>query len=449
MGYNATHPQFDAAQDALRIVADFYAGSAAVKDRNETYLPPMRSVAMLREDDPRAYEDAYAAYRDRAEVPAYVADAVDKSVGIMHAGPPAITLPAALERMLDDATGDGTGLAGLMRNINAEQLLSGRVGLALDAGPDGPVIRMYYGASVRNWQADGDTFSWVLLGEQTDTVEDYVHKLRDSFRLMALNEDGAFFTETQDARGAVIEPAVEPAIRGRKLDRVPFVTINVSDIAADMDKPPLLPLAEKCASIYRLDADHKHNLHMQSAATLVVSGLIDERDNEGNAKPLRVGASGLIRTEIGGDGKFAQPGAEGLSAQQAALDAMHRQARDLGADMLGSAGAGESGDALTVRLSSRTASLRQVAFAGAAGLEKILRMAAQWVGANPNEVVITPYTDDTMAGATGEDLLKIASAANAGFPISLEAQHWYAKRRGFTPFEYDEEMDRLANQGVP
>ena len=76
-------------------------------------------------------------------------------------------------------------------------------------------------------------------------------------------------------------------------------------------------------------------------------------------------------------------------------------------------------------------------------------MAAEWVGANPNEVVITPYTDDTMAGATGADLLQIASAANAGFPISLEAQHWYAKRRGFTPFEYDEEMDKLANQGVP
>ena len=118
----------------------------------------------------------------------------------------------------------------------------------------------------------------------------------------------------------------------------------------------------------RLDADHKLNLHMQSASTLVIAGLAhngDQHDGDGERKVM-VGAGGFIEVDIGGSAKYAQPGAEGLTAQQQALDAMHIQAKNLGVDILGNAGAGESGDAMNVRLIARTATLVQVASAGAA-----------------------------------------------------------------------------------
>ncbi len=449
MSYESTHPQYDDAAEAIQVMRDFYAGSAGVKSRGEKYLPAPRSIGMLRETDSTQYARAYDAYRMRAEVPAYVADAIDKNVGIMHASPPSIELPAALEGMLDDATGDGLGLADLLRNINAEQIFSGRLGLALDARPglDYPAIRMYYAEDVRNWQFGDGQYVFVILGEQEATTVDYQWDITPSRRVMEI-ADGAYVTATYGTDGKQLIEPVAPSIRGRTLDVVPFVAINGADTAPDIDKPPLMPLAEKCAAIYRLDADHKLNLHMQSASTLVVSGLAHNtmQDDGTGQRKLRVGAGGFIELDIGGDAKYAQPGADGLAAQQQALDAMHAQARNLGVDILGNAGEGESGEAMSVRVMARTATLVQIASAGAAGLERILKIAARWVGADPDEVVVKPYTDFEPRSASPAEALALAQIRNLGAPYSRRAYHWWLAKNKFTPLSLDEELDELANE---
>ena len=452
MSIESTHPQYDQSAPRIQKMRDFYAGSDQVKSQGETYLPAPRSIAMLKEDPRRSgrFLEAYEAYKSRAEVPEYVSDAIDKNVGIMHASPPSIELPDALSGMLDDATGDGLGLADLLRNINAEQLFSGRLGLALDArtGIDYPVIRMYFAEDVRNWLFSDGQYQFVILGEQEESISEYEWKIVPSRRVMEVI-DGAYATTAFDNKGAIIRDQIQPEIRGKRLDIVPFVAINAADTAPDIDKPPLLPLAEKCASIYRLDADHKLNLHMQSASTLVIAGLAhngDQHDGDGERKVM-VGAGGFIEVDIGGSAEYAQPGAEGLTAQQQALDAMHIQAKNLGVDILGNAGAGESGDAMNVRLIARTATLVQVASAGAAGLERILKIAARWVGANPDQVAVKPFTDFNVQSANPAEALALAQIRNLGAPYSKRAYHWWLSKQKFTPFSYEEEMDEIENEG--
>jgi len=437
-------------------VRDFYLGAERVKSRRETYLPPPESIAITRADE-QVYRDKYASYLCRAEVPAYVADAVERQTGMMHAKPPSITLPPRLEYLREDATGSGESLANLLRSINAEQLLSGRVGLAVDVGPDGPVIRLYYAEAVRNWHAPGGQYSLVVLGEQHDTIgPDLVWESTPAYRVLTIGEDGNYQTALYDANGGQLDPLVTPSVMGRAYaGAVPFVAINCSDISPDMDRPPLLPLAEKCAAIYRLDADHKMHLHMQSASTLVVSGLIasesEQYDEDGNRistqRKLRVGAGAYIETEIGGSAQYASPGAAGLAETREALDALHRQAAAMGVDVLGAAGAGESGDALTARVSARAASLVQIARAGAAGLERALRYCAIWVGADPASVSVVPYTDYRVTPASASDALTLMQAKVIGAPISIRSIHEWAQANGFTRLDYSAEMDEIANEG--
>lgn len=449
MSIKSTHPQYDAGADAIAMLRDFYAGAAKVKGEGEKYLPAPESVAMFRDTDSTRYTKAYDAYKTRAEVPAYVGDAVDRMVGVMHAKPPSFGLPERLAYLVDDATGTGIGLADLLRSVNAEQLLSGRVGLALDAGKSGPVLRLYYAEAIRNWSHAPGGYQWVILGEPADVIDDFKWTTRDGYRLLKITE-GRYSTSTFGPQGEDLTAPLEPSIAGRALGVVPFVAINCSDTAPDMDKPPLLPLAEKCAAIYRASADHKLNLHMQSASTLVIAGLARDvfASEDGAAQQkIRVGAGGYIQVDIGGDAKYAQPGADGLGAQQADLDAMHAHAAQLGVDILGNAGAGESGDALNVRVAARTSSLVQIARAGAAGLEQILRIAADWIGADRTEVSVTVDTDYQIASATPADALAMAQAKIAGFPVSKRSMHWWAQQKRFTPLDYDAEMDEIANEG--
>ncbi|MBD4208505.1 hypothetical protein GUH47_21445, partial [Xanthomonas citri pv. citri] len=50
---------------------------------------------------------------------------------------------------------------------------------------------------------------------------------------------------------------IEPTIRGKTLNRIPFVFINSKDIVARPDDPPLLGLVNLALAIYRGDADYR------------------------------------------------------------------------------------------------------------------------------------------------------------------------------------------------
>jgi hypothetical protein len=106
----------------------------------------------------------------------------------------------------------------------------------------------------------------------------------------------------------------------------------------------------------------------------------------------------------------------------------------------------ESAEALNTRINAKTASLRQVAKASAAGLESILKIAARWYGADPDQVVVKPNLDFADIVLTAKTLVELMTAKSMGAPISLETIHTIMQDRKLTELSFEDEMDKIESE---
>ena len=357
-------------------------------------------------------------------------------VGVLHHKPPTIELPSALEPIRETATPLGESLELVLRRINEQQLVTGRIGLLLDLPDEAtmttvtPYIVTYAAEKVFNWDsgnAQSENVTLVVLDE-SDNIRgannDWTFVERQRVLLL---ENGIYevILAVEGSDAPSIE-TVTPSIRGNTLDTIPFVFVNSSDISTFPDKPPLLGLAAIAMVIYRGEADYRLTLFTQGQNTLVVIGSAD-------GTSFRVGADSSITLPIGGDAKYIGVSGDGLPEMRSALENDRNRAAQAGGQMLDSVSRErESGEALKVRVAARTASLNQVAMAGAFGLEQILKIAARWIGANEDEVIVTPnldFVDDTLGGKT---LVEYMTAKSLGAPFSMESIHELMQDKGLT-----------------
>jgi hypothetical protein len=148
------------------------------------------------------------------------------------------------------------------------------------------------------------------------------------------------------------------------------------------DLPVLLPLARLSLAQYRTEADYRQALYMQGQDTLVVVG----QQADANAGKQRVGAFGSIDLPIGGDAFYIGAESAGISDMKESIENDEKRAAQLGAQLLTERGnEAEAGEALNIRVASRTATLTTIAVNGAAALQRILRYAAEFVGDDPSK----------------------------------------------------------------
>lgn len=473
----ARHPAFLEFAEDWEQLRDTYRGERIVKARGVKYLPPTSGMeidgANLQASSANTKGwRAYIAYRRRAVFPEVVREAVESMLGVMHNKPPKIELPAALEPLREKATSRNESLEMLLRRINEEQLITGRSGLLLDL-PKGkrlgallPYIALYRAEHVTNWDDGGDAASdlenlnLVVLNEsgpERTAIFDWEEVER--YRVLVLGDP--LENETAGARAVYRtgtfregeefseEALIEPAIAGRKLERLPFVFANTKDIVAEPDDAPLIGLSNLSLTIYRGEADYRQALFMQGQDTLVTIGATKTDPDE----ETRVGAGAEIAVPIGGDAKFIGVASSGLPEMREALVNDYNRAKEKATALLEAVSrAAESGEALRVRVAARTASLNQIALAGAYALQEILRIAAEWVGANPEEVVVEPNLDFVADIMQGRELVDLMTAKKLGAPISVESIHKNMRSRGLTDLTFEEELDAMeeeVNEGVP
>lgn len=465
MGLDEKHPLYADLLDDWNQMRDTHAGERCVKERGFRYLSPTSGMVQdgISGTTSPGYM-AYAAYRSRARFPGLVRDAVETTLGVLHNKPPVIELPAKLEPMLEMATLRRESLPALLRRINEEQLIMGRCGLMLDVlpgrGSQIPYIALYCAEHIINWdegEADAtrpDTLNLVVLDESEDERDGgfgwcSVRK----HRVLVLGDFAenetvgvyrqGLFRETSEYNDEALE---EPSIAGRTMDAIPFVFCNTKDIVPEPDGPPLLDLSNLALAIYRGEADYRQSLFMQGQATFVIIGGAKQDE-------VRLGAGAVVHVPQGGSAGFAGAPAAGLSEQREALVNDYRRGEQRSTGLIEAvSSAAESGEALKVRVAARTASLNQVAMTGAYALEQVLRKAAIWVGANPDEVRVTPNLDFVADTLKGQELVQLMTAKGLGAPLSLQTLHEIAQARGLTGLTWDEEQDRLvieAQGGLP
>lgn len=477
MAINSHHPFYDQHVEDWKTMQHTYAGERVVKSEGTRYLPatPGQVLDGLKSNEKGFI--AYEAYKARALFPDYVSDAVEAYVGLLHQKPATFELPPGMTKMLKRASINNETMLQLLRRINEQQLVYGRLGLLLDldVNPDPsapiPYIALYNAQSIVNWDDSNDTegrneINLVVLDEsQFERQVDMNWKMMEKFRILQLSEalvqddegssepaqeaapgnymTGVFYIRDSNS----IDPSkmTSPMIRGSTLDEIPFVFVNSKDIVPSPDNPPLIGLSKLALAIYRGEADYRHTLFMQSQDTLVViGGLIENPESDGS---VRVGAGARLDINLGGDAKYVGVGAVGLPEMRICLENDTKKAQAKSGQLIApAAGKQESGDALQTRLAAQTATLNQIALTGAAGLERILKIAAKWMGEDPEKVKVTPNLEFADFVVDGRSFLDLMSARAMGAPISLESIHELQVDRGLTKFSYEEEVAKIEQE---
>jgi len=461
MSIDSTHPLYDRQINNWKMCRDSYAGEDVIKEKGQTYLPATsgQEEANINVPNSRGYQE-YSRYKARAVFHEYLKEAVETAIGVMWQKPPVIELPAALEKMRENATTSGEGLLQLLRRINEEQLVTGRLGLLLDfpttPQPIGstPYIAFYVAENIINWD-DGlrgetvqDSLNLVVLDESEPVrKEDFQWEEEEKYRVLLIGETLAN-EESGTYRAGVFtdnlsfseEKMKTPSISGGEPDSIPFVFINSKDIVASTDIPPLLGVARASLAIYRGEADYRQALHLQSQDTLVLKGAPEGFD-------AVVGAGTALVIPSDADAKYIGVSSQGLPEQRQALENDKNKIAGKSGQLLdASSKQKESGEALNTRIKAQTATLNQIALAGAGGLEKILKKAAEWVNASPDEVKVIPNLDFASDKLLPDDLLKMQSAKTMGAPISEKTIHNNMQKKGLTELTYEEEQDEIEQE---
>ncbi len=467
MAVNDLHPDYSTFLEDWITMRDCYRGQRQVKEKKYLYLPATSGMV---EDGLAGGNSegsvAYKAYLTRAYFPDIIAEAVEAMIGVMHHKPPVIELPESMEPLREKATRKNESLEMLLRRINEEQLITGRLGLLADLPPSVPAgeqpipyLAMYVAETVLNWDAgrvDGlevQSLNLVALDEtEYERQADFSWEEVTKTRVLVLGDpltneaDGtALYAQAVFREDADFDPSklVEPSIRGNKLEEIPFVFINSKDVVPTPDDPPNIGLANLALAIYRGEADYRQNLFMQGQDTLVTMGLGADMEDE----KLRVGAGGRVDLQQGGDAKFIGVSSTGLPEQRQSLENDYSRASSKGGQLLDSVSREkESGDALKVRVAARTATLNQIALAGAFGLQDLLRKVAVWMGADPQQVIVTPNLDFISDSFNPADLNQMMTAKVSGAPLSLESIHAWLKEKDMTVLEFEEEMQRIEEE---
>lgn len=457
MAVNSTHPLYAELLPVWQVLRDCYVGERAIKLKTHIYLKP--TPGMVLDGYYTGNQDALAAYdgyMSRANFPDFFTIGVQTLVGILNSKEPEIELPPQLEYLRKEATLTKEGLPAVLRKIQEEQLISGRVGLLADlpVNPDQlapkQYISLWQAEKILNWD-DGsfnqgfNKLNLVVLDEsgQSRISEFEWHEVK-KYRILSLgavgpNEPmGTYRSGTSSETASEAVAFTNPTLKGQTLNEIPFVFCGPKDIAIDPDSPPLESLANLCLSIYRLDADYRHCLFMQGQDTLVVIGGVS-KNAEGEA--LRVGAGARIDVDVGGDAKYIGVESQGLSELRMALDADKQLAAVRTGQLLQPGKMSmESGEALKTRVAGQTATLTSIAITSAGALEQLLRVMAMWQGGDPSLVKVKPNLDFTNVSIKGQDLVQIQTARSIGFPLSAESVHQLAVEHGLTTKTYEEEL---------
>lgn len=481
MSIESTHPDYSDVADDYRMMRHTFAGERRIKDGTFAYLPA--TGGQIADGAARNLQSpgwqAYNSYLARAKFPEVVDQAVQVMVGVMHNEPARIELPAALEPMRKSATRKGESLLMLLRRINEQQLLYGRMGLLVDFTQDPlmiakrevPHLVEYQAETIINWDDERmsefgvNELSFLVLNETVQVrgrggVDIFEWEQERRFRVAFLEpidpeadlgpNNPLVYKTFVDSDGIRSETTT-PLYKGSPLNKVPWVFIGANDLNVKPDEIPLLGLANLALAIYRGEADYRQTLHLLGQDTLVIIG--EETTAEGAAKDetedTRVGAGAVIRIAAGegANAEFIGIDSKGAPEQRISLEKDKQEANSLGARLLEPRGSqAESGEALKIRVSASTSTLHTIALTGAAGLETVLRAAAEWVGANPDEVKIIPNTDFAQETPDPEQLKKFAEAIKEGAPITRESMHIWAQGKNFTKKTWEEERPELEKE---
>jgi hypothetical protein len=468
------HPEYSQRVGQWVKLDDCYAGEEAIKTKKLEYLPATEGMVTDGMTTPTSpgWKD-YESYLLRAYYHNYIRDAVKAIVGIIHAKPAQISVPDRMLPLIKNMTKTGETAQALLRRINTAQLVKGRLGLLVDV-PTGatvdkalPYVAVYDALRVINWDEGqlnegANVLQLVVLDESGFRREGFTWKQEVKYRVLTKGvpesiESGwespkeedpyAVCVKVNDSSMPVAADFKIPEMGGIQLKRIPFIFVNADDLVPSTDIPPLLTLANLSLAIYRADADYRQTLFLQGQQTLVLIGPQDDDETDADSSAVRVGNKAVLRMRLTGDAKYIGVSAEGLQAMETSLTNDKLMASQEGSKFLDATNdQGQSGEALRVRVAAKTTTLLSISRTGGEALEQVLKIEAEWMGEDPDEVKVVPNTDFADQSVQGAALLAFMQAKQMGLPLSLKSLHRMMRNNDLTELSFEEEQEQVDDE---
>lgn len=457
-------------EDWKRLLDSVEGGEREVKERGTEYLPKTSG----QEANKQSGEDVYQAYKERSVFYGYSKDTLIAMLGVMHSKPAKIEIPPAISELNKEAeTPEGwrVGLNQILKEINRNQLTYGRYGILVDMPEEvlpsqmaTPKFLQYESFFILDWGTrelpNGDIILDRLVLAELKDPEIRGLNYDDPeiiLRVLALDAVGNYYSmivDEEDDRQAIEalsnidldqppeDEAVYPMANGDFLNFIPFVFCNVTDLRPDIEKSPLLQLANMDISIYRGDADWAQAYFLQGQATPVVSGVSSDVDE------LLLGAGGFLKlTDKDAKAYYMEVEGNGLGEMRERQQALQKFATSIGVSLVDQAQP-ESGAALETRVGIKSAPLSVVADTGAKALTQALRYANYWKTGDMgiDSITIEPNKDFSTSTKAAKELLDLWSAKMSGAPISTQDVHKWARDNNFSTKSFEETLTDIGQE---
>lgn len=391
MPVTTTHPDYDAHIEDWQMMADALDGERKIKRAGTLYLPETSGMRELRREDVKGADDLFQSYKQRASYPLWVKDSLRTMMGLVAKQDLEVQLPSAMASLETEATTDGFPLTQLFLRVVSAALTKGRAPLMGDFDDRArPYVAEYSAESAINWREDAMSgrrdLTLVVLEEEIlrDEFDEFSVETDKVYRVLDI-ADGRARVRLLDESGA---PVADDELLGREngadieaLAYLPVVFVGSTDNNADVDEIPLLTMAQKALEYYQLSADLRAAMHYTTHPQPVVTGLPDDQE-------LRVtGPQAAWVLPEGGDAKYMEATCAGMEMVSGEMDKARNAAMEVGAKVLDQGV--ESGDARRARQDDQHTTLAGVVKQAAAGIEQLLKYLADWMGANPDDVVVS------------------------------------------------------------
>ena len=392
MALDSIHPQYARWLSLWKRCRDVRSGSEAVKGTGEQALPKPGGMQ----------EEAYSAYKMRAQVYGAFARTVDGLLGCLFRSPPSVTASEDLGGELEDVTLLGQDLPAFATFLLGELLTTGRAALMLDVLVDAsnnprPFWKVLTAEQVIAWersQGQLRRITWKESIVEVDAEGEYLETER--LKIAALIE-GVYVLKIYQQQTVLNDRGQEiqewtlltettPLYNGEPLDHIEMLIVDlVPSAGANPAEPPLLALADAVIGHYQLSADLRHALHYTALPTPWVSG----RNSGGDGEPLRIGSMTAWDLPAGasvGMLEFTGPGVAAIAAEMTRAE-QHMAA--LGARLLAEpTRSAETAETTRIKSASETSILMGLVATASAALSQMLRWHAVWLGENPDDVAV-------------------------------------------------------------
>lgn len=379
------HPLYESRSGQWERARDAFEGTDTIKGKGEVYLP--RPVGWK--------DDKYKAYKARALWSGHTERTVLGLTGMVFRKPLVLSRPDTVDVFEGDLTLYGTSLNEFAMGLFTELLITGRYGVLVDFSNDGnrPFIAEYPAENIVNWRVgrvNGKIAPVLIVLKEMPEVPienkfDTEEKEIEQFRVLSL-EDGKYIVRVmqvkkgQGGESATLKYELIPTLGGREMEFIPFQFFGVMDNTSIPQKPPILDLVDVNISHYQTSADIEHGRHFTALPTPWAAGFkIDGH--------LEIGSTtAWVSSDPSAKAGMLEYTGQGLGALREALEGKERLMAILGARLLEQRLKGvEAAESIKVRQSGEQSIISSMAESVNSGINRVLRLMAQWSGFTGDE----------------------------------------------------------------